>query len=63
MTESLKVPKLAQDEITAVIASPDSPVGIDAKQTHVIIIHKLLQIEARLATIESKLAGLKKPGD
>ena len=37
------------------IASDISPVGIDAKKTHVIIIHKLNKIEERLARIEESL--------
>lgn len=44
-------------EIEELIASEDSPVGIDAKKTHVIIIHKLLQIEERLANLEQLVAG------
>lgn len=44
-------------KIEELIASEDSPVGIDAKKTHVIIIHKLLQIEARLAKLENLVAG------
>ena len=39
-------------EIEELIASEDSPVGIDAKKTHVIIIQKLLQIEERLERLE-----------
>ena len=37
------------------IQSADSPVGIDAGKTHVIILHKLLEIERRLDLIEEKL--------
>ena len=37
------------------ISLPDSPVGIDAKLTHAIIIDYLGQISARLAKIEEKL--------
>ncbi len=44
-------------EIEALIASDDSPVGIDAAKTHVIIIHKLLQIEERLERLERLVAG------
>ena len=44
-------------KIEELIASEDSPVGIDAKKTHVIIIHKLLQIEERLAKLEHLVAG------
>ncbi len=39
-------------EIEALIASDASPVGIDAKKTHIIIINKLLQIEQRLDRLE-----------
>ena len=42
-------------EIEKLIASDASPVGIDAKKTHVLIIQKLLEIERRLETIESRL--------
>ena len=42
-------------EIEELIASAESPVGIDAKKTHVLIIQKLLEIERRLGRIESRL--------
>ena len=41
-------------KIEKVITSADSPVGIDAKKTHIIIIHKLLEIEKRLAKLEQE---------
>ena len=44
-------------EIEKLIASEDSPVGIDAKRTHIIIIQKLLQIEERLERLERLVAG------
>ncbi len=44
-------------EIEELIASDDSPVGIDAKKTHIIIIHKLRQIEQRLERIERRVTG------
>ena len=37
------------------IASVESPVGIDAKKTHVMILHQLAEIERRLASIEGRL--------
>ena len=43
-------------KIAELIASDDSPVGIDAKKTHVIIINKLLQIEQRLGRLERMIA-------
>ena len=51
-----EVPASDYDEIEKLIASEDSPVGIDAKKTHVIIIQKLLQIEQRLERLERLVA-------
>ncbi len=39
-------------EIGNAITSADSPVGIDAKKTHIIIINKLIEIEKRLDALE-----------
>ncbi len=50
-----EIPTSDYREIEALIASDDSPVGIDAKKTHVIILHKLLRIEARLEKLERLL--------
>jgi len=44
------------ERIAAEIASDDSPVGIDAKKTHVMILAKLEGLEQRLARIEERLA-------
>ena len=41
-------------EREALISSDASPVGIDAKKTHIIIIHKLMEIEKRLKALELK---------
>lgn len=41
--------------IENLIASNDSPVGIDAKKTHVLILAKLEEIEARLDRLEKAL--------
>lgn len=43
------------NKIAEEIQSDESPVGIDAKKTHIIIIQKLMQIEKRLNEIENKL--------
>lgn len=43
------------DEIEKEISSDSSPVGIDAKKTHIIIIEKLMQIEKRLEKLEKKI--------
>ena len=49
---------IPQETVLAIeqeIASDISPVGIDAKKTHIIIIHQLRKIEGRLARIEESL--------
>ena len=51
---SLEVENDEKTKIEKVINSADSPVGIDAKKTHTIIIHKLLEIEKRLAKLEQE---------
>lgn len=48
-----EVPKETYDGIAAMISSDESPVGIDAKKTHIIIINKLIDIQRRLEKIES----------
>ncbi len=47
----MDVPQEDYDRIAALISSDTSPVGIDAKKTHVIILHKLMEIEKRLAML------------
>ncbi len=49
---NLEVENETKAEIEKVITSADSPVGIDAKKTHIIIINKLVEIEKRLDTLE-----------
>ena len=49
--------EISKDEYKAIedmIASDSSPVGIDAKKTHVLILHKLVEIEKRLERLEAK---------
>lgn len=50
----IEIPKEQYEEISKTIHSETSPVGIDAKKTHIIIIQKLLDIERRLAKLEEK---------
>ncbi|MEM9329201.1 MAG: hypothetical protein AAGA85_26295 [Bacteroidota bacterium] len=47
-----EIPKEAYEAIHQMIASEESVVGIDAKKTHIIIIHKLIEIEKRLKALE-----------
>ena len=47
------------EEIAKVIGSDASPVGIDAKKTHIIILHKLDEINQRIMRIEKLLTEQK----
>jgi hypothetical protein len=51
----LDVPPDIFTSIEREISSEASPVGIDAKRTHIIILHKLQEIEERLKRIEARL--------
>ena len=50
----MEISKETYKEIEKVISSDKSPVGIDAKKTHIIIISKLIEIEKRLERLEAK---------
>jgi len=45
------------DQIAEMIHSDSSPVGFDAKRTHVYIIHMLQRIQQRLDDLERRVAG------
>ncbi len=51
---NLNISDQEYEEILDQIKSDDSPVGIDAGKTHVLILHKLMNIEKRLETLEMK---------
>ena len=51
----MKVPDAVYERLAREIESDESPVGIDAKHTHVIILHMLMEMERRLARIEKAL--------
>ena len=53
MTDPLAKPKDEFNELITQLSSPDSPVGIDAKYTHAVIIDYLRQISARLDALET----------
>jgi hypothetical protein len=53
--EKSTVPPTEYDRIAQALTSADSPVGIDAKHTHVLILHALDRIEKRLAALERRL--------
>jgi len=52
----ITIPDDVYNNISELISSETSPVGIDAKKTHVIILHKLIEIERRLSKIEENNA-------
>jgi hypothetical protein len=51
----MEIAKADFERIAAIISSDDSPVGIDAKTTHILIIRKLEEIGQRLDSIEARL--------
>lgn len=42
------------EQIEKMITDADSPVGIDAKKTHILILQKLMAIEDRLEKLEKQ---------
>ncbi|WP_271767922.1 hypothetical protein [Aquimarina algiphila] len=56
---TIKLKKMMDKEqyesIAKEIHSDTSPVGIDAKKTHILILQKLIKIEERLDRLENKL--------
>ena len=53
----MQIPDDDRRRIEETIHSADSPVGIDAKETHVMIVYMLEQIDARLRRLESALTS------
>jgi len=44
----MNIPEDTYAKLEALITSDTSPVGIDAKKTHILILHKLTEIERKL---------------
>lgn len=53
----MDTPEASYEAIEREIASDSSPVGIDAKKTHVMILQQLGRIEARLKRIEESMGA------
>lgn len=51
----MKIDKTQYDKIAAEIHSDSSPVGIDAKKTHILILQMLTDIDQRLKRIEGQI--------
>lgn len=52
-----EIDRKTYEEIAKIIHSDDSPVGIDAKKTHILILHQLKELNNRLERIEAKMEG------
>lgn len=52
----MKIDQELYDKIAGEIHSDSSPVGIDAKKTHILILQMLMKINERLDRLEAKLA-------
>jgi len=52
----MKIDQEVCDQIAQEIHSDSSPVGIDAKKTHILILQLLMDIDARLKRIEENQA-------
>ena len=48
----IDIPDSGYNDIEKLISNEASPVGIDAKTPHIIILHQLLEIERRLGSLE-----------
>ena len=54
----IEIPEETYEEIAREIQSDQSPVGIDAKKTHILILYILNRLQDRLDAIEARLADL-----
>jgi hypothetical protein len=52
---NMNIPRDDYEKIMKEIESEDSPVGIDAKKTHIMILYQLMEMEKRITRIEKKL--------
>ncbi len=50
----MEIDQQQYDNIAALIHSDTSPVGIDAKKTHILILQLLMDIDARLKRLEER---------
>ena len=56
----MKISKKEYDEIAREISSDESVVGIDAKKTHILIIHMLNELQLKVEGLEKRLNELEK---
>ncbi|MFD1552893.1 hypothetical protein DNU06_07985 [Putridiphycobacter roseus] len=58
---NFEIDKATYEAIAKEIHSDQSPVGIDAKKTHILILHQLQELNARLTRMEAKMEAQAKP--
>ena len=56
--QHMDISQAEYDRIAMLIASDSSPVGIDAKKTHVMLLHMVGQLQQELKSINERLAQL-----
>ena len=59
----MNIDQTQYDKIAAEIHSDSSPVGIDAKKTHILILALLTDIDQRLKRIEECMSGTTADGN
>ena len=52
---NFEIDSITYEEIAKVIHSDESPVGIDAKKTHILILNKLEQLNNRMERLEQHI--------
>ncbi|MDA0194549.1 MAG: hypothetical protein O2887_09725 [Bacteroidetes bacterium] len=52
---NFEIDQKTYDTIASAIHSDESPVGIDAKKTHILILNKLQELSDRLERIEQQM--------
>ena len=56
---TMQVDEKTYEEIAAIIHSDESPVGIDAKKTHILILQHLQEISERLKKVEAEIESIR----
>ena len=54
----MKIEQHEYERIAAEIHSDTSPVGIDAKKTHILILHQLASLQSQLDELQKSIAAI-----
>jgi len=57
---NFNIDETTYNEISKVIHSDNSPVGIDAKKTHILILNALAQLNEKIDCLKQEISELKK---